>query len=409
MAAWKVISATLMCVLCTAQAWFSQDKNIDIYLETPELIKRNGYPVEVHTALTKDGYILNMHRIPHGINGYDVSKNSRPVVFLQHGLACSSSDWVIMGPEQGFAYMLADAGYDVWMGNVRGNRYSRNHVSLHPRDRKFWDFSWHEMAYYDIPAQVDYVISKTGQKQMYYAGHSMGTTMFYVMNTLRPEYNVKFKAMFSLAPIAFMGKVRSPIRFITPFITKIRWLMSMLGIGEFLPSSAFIKFLASSACKSTSFTQPICKNVLFLMCGYSEQQLNETALPAILSHAPAGTSAKAIIHYGQEIMSKKFCQYDYGIIGNLKRYGSVKPPEYDLSRVTTPIYLHYSDNDWLAHQDDVQLLYRRLPNVVGQLRVPLSTFNHLDFVYGIDAKKLLYDKVMAIMKRHLANIPFPLN
>ena len=39
------------------------------------------------------------------------------------------------------AYILADRGYDVWLGNARGSTYSRGHVSLNADEDPFWDFS----------------------------------------------------------------------------------------------------------------------------------------------------------------------------------------------------------------------------------------------------------------------------
>jgi lysosomal acid lipase/cholesteryl ester hydrolase len=38
------------------------------------------------------------------------------------------------------AYILSDAGYDVWLGNARGNMYSRRHEYLTTHEKKFWNF-----------------------------------------------------------------------------------------------------------------------------------------------------------------------------------------------------------------------------------------------------------------------------
>lgn len=36
-------------------------------------------------------------------------------------------------------------------------------------------FSWDEMAKYDIPAVIEYILKKTGKQQLYFIGHSQGT------------------------------------------------------------------------------------------------------------------------------------------------------------------------------------------------------------------------------------------
>ena len=49
----------------------------------------------MHYITTSDGYILQAHRIPYGKKSGP--KKNKPAVYLQHGLICASSDWVI-GP-----------------------------------------------------------------------------------------------------------------------------------------------------------------------------------------------------------------------------------------------------------------------------------------------------------------------
>jgi lysosomal acid lipase/cholesteryl ester hydrolase len=67
------------------------------------------------------------------------------------------------------------------------------------------------MGVNDLPAVIDYILETTGSEQIFYAGHSMGTTMFYVLTSELPEYNSKIRAMISLAPVAFMSHLKSPV------------------------------------------------------------------------------------------------------------------------------------------------------------------------------------------------------
>merc|ERR1712055_477499 len=91
----------------------------DIWDDTCTVAIKRGYPCEIHMVVTEDGYILNMHRIPWGQTGN--TADVRPAVMLQHGLMSSSEDWVISPPGQALFFLLADVGYDVFMGNYRGN------------------------------------------------------------------------------------------------------------------------------------------------------------------------------------------------------------------------------------------------------------------------------------------------
>ena len=81
-------------------------------LKVLQILTYWDYPGEEHHVITKDGYNLTIHRIPHGRN----NSATKGVVFLQHGLLCSSADFILNLPTESLGFVLADEGYDVWMG-----------------------------------------------------------------------------------------------------------------------------------------------------------------------------------------------------------------------------------------------------------------------------------------------------
>lgn len=116
---------------------------------------------------------------------------NKPIAYLQHGLIDSSDSFITHYKEKAQGFILAEAGYDVWLGNSRGNKYSRQHMWLDLNELEYWEHSFPEMAKYDMPAFFDYIRNHTqiGPSEKFtYIGHSQGTTqMFYKMAT-EPEF-----------------------------------------------------------------------------------------------------------------------------------------------------------------------------------------------------------------------------
>merc|ERR1712130_1031673 len=212
-------------------------------LSTDTMITLAGYQSETHKVVTPDGYILTLYRIV----------GSGPVVFMQHGLEDSSAAWVLAGPDHGApAFRLAAEGYE------------------------FWQFSWDEMAKYDLPTELNFVMNQTDSQKIYYVGHSMGTATYMAMNSMDPTWADKVELAVLLAPVAFVDHMNSPIKLMAPFSDLIQWVADHMGVGEFLPSNWLMDLIADFACGPNNPLEIICENVVFLLTGYDEQQMNKT-------------------------------------------------------------------------------------------------------------------------------------
>lgn len=110
----------------------------DFFLSGEEIIRRYGFNVAPLHVQTEDGYINHMYRLNKFSPAALASNTPKPAVLLVHGHLDSSDTWVVNG-NRSIAFVLAEAGYDVYLANTRGNRYSMGHVRLdHRTQAEYW-------------------------------------------------------------------------------------------------------------------------------------------------------------------------------------------------------------------------------------------------------------------------------
>ncbi|GLV35301.1 uncharacterized protein CBL_01549 [Carabus blaptoides fortunei] len=313
--------------------------NPDVDLSVPDVITRHKYPLEVYNVTTQDGYILQVFRIPRGKYNVNTTIKSRQPIFLQHGIFVSCSVYVINGNES-IAFMLADNGYDVWLGNSRGSAYGKGHIKFSLNDDKYWNFSYHEMGIYDLPNTLDLVNNITGRNDVIYVGQSMGTNLPYVYAADFPEHaKQRMKLIVNLAPTVFLVGLRTPSIIVTPFWQLILSLSRKLRVNELLPKSTALKSFSSAICLKSGYKVVLCETLLFLLFGFDYEYFKPELLPMLLGHIPAGSSLKTLVHLAQGVVTKEFAHYDHGTYLNMEYYNSTNPPIYNLSRLPRPYFV----------------------------------------------------------------------
>lgn len=362
-----------------------------------DIIHDWGYPAEEHFVTTDDGYILALHRIPHGRHGRKSQDRAIPV-FLGHCLVGSSAMWAFGPPEYSLAYLLADAGYDVWMPNIRGNTYSRNHTYLDTCGScsEFWDFNIETSALIDYPLFIDFILNHTGASDLHFAGYSMGTTQFLMLMADKPEYNQKVRTAYLLGPTAFGGNATNPLLPLAQHAESIVGTFRLFGFQEFLPNLYGLQSrLFGKMCRTTALNLKICTEAFALSIGLSSDKMDSNLVPLYMTHMPAGGSLGQFHQYAQLFRNGgKFTKFDYGTFSNLVRYGSAEPPEYDLSQVTVPVAFFVGDNDGFATKADADKLFDALPNVFYNELLPSEGWTHLDFFLAHDAKELVNERIV---------------
>ncbi|XP_061392921.1 lipase 3-like, partial [Musca vetustissima] len=357
-----------------------------------DLITDHGYPCEEHTVLTADGYLLTMFRIPYSPVAQNKNIPNKPPVLLMHCLFCSSDIFLLNGPDNGLPFMLTDYGYDVWLGNVRGNIYSQRHVARSPWSLAFWNFTLNELGRYDLAAKIDYITTQTAQPNLHYVGYSQGTALFAILLSEMPEYGEKIKTTHFLSQCAFLCHLKS-LPILSRAVVLARPAMSWMGIFSSHLVDRFLNTIAPPICKL--FETP-CIMILNFVAGWDSPYFNRTLLGDFLRATPAVAGNLQTMHFFQSIIYCEFRKYDFGHRGNLKRYGQPQPPSYKLEKIhlETPINIFYADNDYFVSLKDVQHMFQILGNRTKLYRVQYPKYNHFDLVLATNVKEVINDCIV---------------
>ncbi|KIJ65837.1 hypothetical protein HYDPIDRAFT_76439, partial [Hydnomerulius pinastri MD-312] len=345
-----------------------------------ELCNFYGYTHEEHVVMTKDGYLLTLHRLPER-KGQKKScpgmSTGKPVVYLHHGLLMNSEVWVCLtNEERCIPFVLAEQGFDVWLGNNRGNKYSKKSVYYDPNSTKFWDYSLDDFAWHDIPDSIEYILGRTNASSLSYIGFSQGTAQAFAALSIHPQLNEKVNVFIALAPAMSPAGLSAPI---------------VDGLMKASPTSMYLFFGRKAILSSTPtwqaivyppiFTQVIDSALRFLF-NWHNRNITQTQKIAAYAHLYSYTSVKSVVHWFQIMRESVFQMYDDDISAFSSFHSphsgrSYRPARFPTRNIVTPIILLYGDSDSLV---DIVPMLAELPDHTTVTR--LRGYEHLDILWG---------------------------
>ncbi|KAF5326580.1 hypothetical protein D9611_000011 [Ephemerocybe angulata] len=359
-----------------------------------DLCRIQGYTHEEHVVLTKDGYLLGLHRLSSKRGEKNTNpghSTGKPVVYLHHGLLMNSEVWVcITEPQRCLAFVLVEQGYDVWFGNNRGNKYSKKSIHHGPNTTKFWDFSIDDFAWHDIPDSIDHILNVTKAKSLGYVGFSQGTAQAFAALSIHPELNEKINVFIALAP------AMSPAGLAAPIVD---------GLMKSSPTLLFLFFGRKSILSSASMWQSILYPPIFTafidksldwLFDWHSHNITEYQKIAAFAHLYSYASVKSVVHWFQIMRNATFIMYDDDVLSPVVRtsVSSYRPARFPTRNIASPIVLLYGDSDSLV---DIDSMLSQLPGHTYAKR--LHGYEHLDILWGANVDRDVIPEVLAALSR----------
>ncbi|KAG7196122.1 cholesterol esterase [Scheffersomyces spartinae] len=361
-----------------------------------EMCHLRGFDVEEHIVKTSDNYLLTLHRLVRSpdadttISSQELRRRyGNRVVYLHHGLLMCSEIWVTMLEEdKNLPFLLHKYGFDVWLGNNRGNKYSQKHLHYPSLSTKFWNFSLDEFALFDIPETIDYILKVTKVPKLTYIGFSQGTAQAFAAVSINPDLNDKLDQIIAIAPA------------ITPKGLHSKILDMFLKIS---PNVIYLIFSRKLLMPSVILWNKIVYPPLFtnmidrsnkLLFNWASKNISPAQKVASYNHLYSPTLVKTVVHWFQIMAAKRFQMYHEDITSY-----AISPTQYPINNIQVPITLVYGDTDSLV---DIKVMLSQLPRDNTEA-IPVAGHEHLDMIWGADVDQLVFTHVIRKLFNNFAD------
>ena len=356
------------------------------------------------------------------------SNNMKQPILIQHGILDSSDGFLCNKEEKCLPLFLANKGYDVWLGNNRGNYYSEEHLfyDYNKNSKDYYNFSFDEIGRYDIPSMISKIqeVRKNNNKLILIC-HSQGATSSIAgMSLMNDYYKDNIKLLIALAPVCRFSGLSSWFLRLLNYVNLefffIIFRKNSLFHRSDLLSYFSEKHLNNFNYKNQSTDEKTMKiNSIFsrlrrfiykktridltsfitsyLLDGNSQEINDSLSLNKLLAHVPSGSSLKSYVHYRKNRKFNKFCRFDYGVNRNLLYYGKETPPDYELECITVPCVVIYGAEDKLVNDKDIEYIRKRMKNSIKDVR-KYKNMGHISFQVGKEVKWL--DDILLYIKEN---------
>jgi lysosomal acid lipase/cholesteryl ester hydrolase len=290
------------------------------------------------------------------------------------------------------------------MTNSRGNINSYEHMhpethSIKDPSSDYFKFSWDEMAQYDVPANLDYVLAHSNYDKAFYVGHSQGTTQFFAAADVIDGLENKIAGFVGLAPVMYIGNIVSPFIWILAY-SGLETILGWLKEYNFFILPDYINPVFRAF---TIHFRTFVWRVLGLVMGIDEKvNVDLSRMPVMANHEPGGTSYYNMLHWLQSLKSGEFQKLNLGNEEDIQLYNTTHIAE-TFSKF--PSYIIAGENDALVAPKDFAKLKALLTPSGAQFTL-LPDYAHADYIWGITCKELVFNPTIEFIKRHTDKASF---